>query len=66
MDEYNIDELVAEAKAARENAHAPYSEFKVGAAVETDSGEVYRGFEATASGLDPEGEADSIIMIDTV
>jgi len=28
--------------------------------------EVYRRFEATASGLDPEGKADSIIMIDTV
>jgi hypothetical protein len=27
---------------------------------------VYRRFEATASGLDPEGEVDSIIMIKTV
>jgi hypothetical protein len=27
---------------------------------------LYRRFEATASGLDPEGEADSIIMSETV
>ncbi len=28
---------------ARENAHAPYSNFKVGAAVQTDSGTIYSG-----------------------
>ncbi|KEJ88103.1 cytidine deaminase [Sulfitobacter donghicola DSW-25 = KCTC 12864 = JCM 14565] len=31
------------AMAVRENAHAPYSGFKVGAAVRAASGEVYRG-----------------------
>ena len=35
--------LVDEARAVRENAYAPYSKFKVGAAVRTDSGEVFVG-----------------------
>ncbi len=35
--------LVAEAKAARANAHAPYSKYRVGAAVLSKSGRVYRG-----------------------
>lgn len=40
-----IDEalLVAEARAAREHAYAPYSHFAVGAAVLGASGKVYRG-----------------------
>ncbi|WP_421704888.1 cytidine deaminase [Aliiroseovarius sp.] len=35
--------LLDAAKRARENAHAPYSNFKVGAAVRTASGDVYAG-----------------------
>jgi cytidine deaminase len=35
--------LVHAAKAARENAHAPFSGFRVGAAVRTKSGRVYTG-----------------------
>ncbi len=35
--------LFEAAKAARENAYAPYSNFKVGAAVRTDAGEVFTG-----------------------
>ena len=35
--------LVAEAQAARETAYAPYSKFKVGAAIRARSGAVYRG-----------------------
>ena len=31
------------ARAVRENAHAPYSRFKVGAAIRATSGAVYRG-----------------------
>ena len=35
--------LIADAKAVRENAHAPYSNFKVGAAIRAKSGKVYVG-----------------------
>lgn len=36
-------ELVAAAKAARENAYAPYSQFRVGAALRTRSGRIFQG-----------------------
>ncbi len=35
--------LIAVAKAAQRNAHAPYSKFRVGAALLTKSGKVYTG-----------------------
>ncbi len=35
--------LLDDARAVRDNAHAPYSNFKVGAAVRATSGTVYRG-----------------------
>jgi cytidine deaminase len=37
------ERLIAEAKIARERAYAPYSNFKVGAAVCGDSGDIYIG-----------------------
>ncbi|MFP6771935.1 MAG: cytidine deaminase [Alphaproteobacteria bacterium] len=37
------DDLLQAARAAREKAHAPYSNFKVGAAVRGASGRVYGG-----------------------
>jgi len=37
------DELVAAALAARDHAHAPYSKFRVGAALEDASGRIYSG-----------------------
>jgi cytidine deaminase len=41
MGEY--DALISAAKQARENAHAPFSDFRVGAAVRANSGRVYSG-----------------------
>jgi cytidine deaminase len=37
------DDVVETAKEARSNAYAPYSEFRVGAAIVTNNGEVYTG-----------------------
>jgi cytidine deaminase len=38
-----MDRLIAEAKRAREKAYAPYSNFKVGAAVLTSNGKIFSG-----------------------
>ena len=38
-----VDELLAAARAVQANAHAPYSHFRVGAAVRTASGRVFAG-----------------------
>ena len=37
------EQLIAEARAARLQAHAPYSHFLVGAALETKDGRIFRG-----------------------
>jgi cytidine deaminase len=39
----DVEELLAAAKAVQANAHAPYSHFRVGAAIRTASGHVYTG-----------------------
>src|ERR671933_349677 len=38
-----MTDLISEATKARENAVAPFSKYKVGAALQTKSGKVYRG-----------------------
>ena len=37
------EKLLVAARAARENAHAPFSKFKVGAALRAKSGKIYTG-----------------------
>jgi cytidine deaminase len=37
------ESLISAARAARENAHAPYSNFRVGAAVRARSGRIFNG-----------------------
>jgi cytidine deaminase len=39
----NIEQLIVEAKKAREKAYVPYSKFEVGAALLTTDGKVYHG-----------------------
>lgn len=43
MSNNNIEELIKAAKDVREKAYAPYSNFKVGAALRTKSGKVFTG-----------------------
>ncbi len=43
MNDKNSKELIESAKNAREKAFAPYSNFKVGAAVQTKSGKIFTG-----------------------
>ncbi len=38
-----VSNLIEKAKKVRENAYAPYSKFKVGAVLETESGKIYTG-----------------------
>ena len=40
---HSNEELVEAAKAAREHSHAPFSKFRVGAALETEDGEIISG-----------------------
>lgn len=49
----NYADLVARAIAAREHAYAPYSKFKVGAAVLTASGRIYTGCNIENAALGP-------------
>lgn len=40
---HSSEELVTAAKEARQNSYAPYSDFRVGAAIEMEDGEIYTG-----------------------
>ncbi|HEX8567241.1 MAG TPA: cytidine deaminase [Pyrinomonadaceae bacterium] len=55
-------ELVEAASAVRENSYAPYSKFRVGAAVETKDGKIYSGcnIESASYGLTVCGERVAI------
>lgn len=43
MNEKQIEELIESAKKVREMAYAPFSNFRVGAAVRTKNGKIYTG-----------------------
>ena len=43
MNQQQMDTLVAAARRVRENAHAPYSGYRVGAAILTADGEIFTG-----------------------
>ncbi len=62
MDEKQILQLIEMAIKARENAYAPYSNFKVGAAVLGDNGNIYTGVnvENSSYGLTNCGERTAI------
>lgn len=62
MDEKIVLELIKNAIEAREKAYAPYSKFKVGAAVLADNGKIYTGVnvENSSYGLTNCGERTAI------
>ena len=43
QDRLPVEELIGKALAARKNAYTPYSHFQVGAALLTESGQIYTG-----------------------
>lgn len=47
------NELIEAAKKARENSHAPYSKFRVGAAVLTKDGKIYTGCNIETASFSP-------------
>ncbi|MFK8053318.1 MAG: cytidine deaminase [Woeseiaceae bacterium] len=49
------DDLLAAALAVRENAHAPYSDYKVGAAIRDDKGAIHAGCNVENAAY-PEGQ----------
>ena len=51
--EKEIQELISRALEARKNAYAPYSDFRVGAALLSDSGEIYPGCNIENSAYTP-------------
>ena len=58
----SYEELIEKAKAASKNAYAPYSDFRVGACVLTESGNIYQGcnFENASYGLSICAERNAI------
>ena len=60
--ETSSDRTIAAAIAARQAAYAPYSEFRVGAAVQSESGAVYTGCNVEKAAY-PEGICAEAVAI---
>lgn len=58
----NDEQLIEAAKEARENAHAPYSNYFVGAAIVDDQGNVHRGCNVENAAY-PEGNCAEVNAI---
>jgi cytidine deaminase len=61
-----LDRLVGEALAARELAYTPYSHYKVGAAVLTESGNVYAGCNVENVAYTPTIHAEQAAIINAI
>ena len=59
-------ELIREAMKARENAYTPYSHFRVGAALRTAEGKVYRGCNIENAGYTPSNCAERTAIFKAV
>jgi cytidine deaminase len=61
-----MDELVAAAREAREGSYAPYSEYPVGAAIETVDGEVFTGCNVENANFSNSLHAEGVAVAEAV
>lgn len=65
-DEIEIRELIGLAQDARESAYAPYSEYKVGAVLQTEYGNIYKGCNVEVSGRNTSTHAEMLALFNAV
>ncbi|WIV66106.1 cytidine deaminase [Natrialbaceae archaeon AArc-T1-2] len=61
-----MDELIEAARAIQDSAHAPYSGYRVGAALETDSGDVFVGCNLENANYSNSLHAEEVAIADAV